>query len=1030
MTETNQPISTLLANTPTFTPHEAARLAATHYGFESSAKPLDSERDQNFLLTKFDGTHYVLKIANALESRSFLECQNQAIACTQSVTPNASQIISSMDGVQIVEVSGPNNEHFMRLLTYVPGKPLGATKPHSPALLHNLGEVLAKMDATLADFDHPDVHRKYHWDLKHASQTVETYLPAIEDDERRDLVQKFLTRYQLQSADKVQELRQAVIQSDANDYNVLVEMNERGDQHVSGIIDFGDMVHTSVVCEVAIAVAYVMLNKVDPLTAAANVVRGYHSVYPLTEDELAVLFDLICMRLCTSVVMAAQQIKSNPDNDYLLISNQPAWRALEQLDAIHPNFAHYMFRSVCDLEPCPQTPAIVAWIKANQDQFALPTDHFQRSQWQWIIDLSVDSPVLAKLPPAPEEFPLTDLIESEMRGSGFPVGRYDEARTIYGDGIFECERDGYSERRTLHIGMDFFGYAGDDVYAVCEGRVHSLGYNPGKQDYGHTVVLEHVIQDEAGEEITFYTLYGHLNERYMWRLQKDKLVRAGDRVGKMGKPSENGGWTPHLHFQILTDMFGEEHTCVGVAPPSERTLWKSISPDPNLMAQLPEVCFGADSQELSSDAILTMRQKHISPSFSISYNRPLHMVRGWQQYLYSDTGQPYLDGVNNVCHVGHSHPEVVAAGHAQMTVLNTNTRYLHPNLVAYAQRLCAMLPDPLNVCFFVCTGSEANDLALRIARTHTGQQDVITLDAAYHGHTQALIEVSPYKFAGKGGQGAPDYVHTALMPDLYRGVYKRDDPQAGQKYADHVQEIIAGLQAQDKGIAAFIGESVLGCGGQVVLPDGYFEAAYAHVRAAGGVCIADEVQVGFGRVGSHFWGFETQGVVPDIVTMGKPIGNGHPIGAVVTTPELAASFANGMEYFNTFGGNPVSCAIGLAVLDAIQFEDMQENAHEVGTYLMTRLRSLMDRHPIIGDVRGLGLFIGIELVLDRETLEPAAIQASYIANRTKDYGILISTDGPLHNVLKLKPPLVWTIADADLLVDVLDQVLAEDFVRL
>jgi 4-aminobutyrate aminotransferase-like enzyme len=363
-------------------------------------------------------------------------------------------------------------------------------------------------------------------------------------------------------------------------------------------------------------------------------------------------------------------------------------------------------------------------------------------------------------------------------------------------------------------------------------------------------------------------------------------------------------------------------------------------------------------------------------------------------------------------------------------VLNTNTRYLHENLAHYLERLCATLPEPLRVCFLVCSGSEANELALRLARAHTKSKETIVVDIGYHGNTTSLIEISSYKFDGPGGTGAPPHVHQVPMPDVYRGLYKKEDRAAGEKYARHLGEIIANLQNRGLHPGAFICESILSCGGQIVLPENYLREAYRHVRRAGGVCIADEVQTGFGRVGSHFWAFETQGVVPDIVTMGKPIGNGHPLAAVVTTPEIAASFANGMEYFNTFGGNPVSCAIGLAVLDVIRDEQLQNNAQQVGTHLIAGLCGLMNKHPLIGDVRGLGLFVGVELVLNRDTLQPAAVQAAYIANRMKTCGILLSTDGPFHNVLKIKPPLVFTEANADFLVATLDRILEEDFCQV
>jgi 4-aminobutyrate aminotransferase-like enzyme len=364
-----------------------------------------------------------------------------------------------------------------------------------------------------------------------------------------------------------------------------------------------------------------------------------------------------------------------------------------------------------------------------------------------------------------------------------------------------------------------------------------------------------------------------------------------------------------------------------------------------------------------------------------------------------------------------------------MAVLNTNTRYLHDHIVEYARRLTETLPEPLRVCFFVCSGSEANELALRLARTATGGSDVIVLDGAYHGNTSQLVAISPYKFDGPGGAGAPPHVQTIPMPDDYRGLYRRVLPERGQAYAAHVREAASRSRRRGARPAAFICESLLSCGGQIELPPGYLAAAYRHARDAGAVCIADEVQVGFGRVGSRFWAFETQGVVPDIVTMGKPIGNGHPLGAVVTTPEVAARFANGMEYFNTFGGNPVSCAIGLAVLDVIRDQGLQEHALLVGSRLKAGLAHLGERHAIVGDARGLGLFLGIELVRGRETLEPAGDEAAYVVERMKDHGVLASTDGPLHNVIKLKPPLVFDERDAQRVLDVLDSVLAEDFVR-
>jgi 4-aminobutyrate aminotransferase-like enzyme len=405
-------------------------------------------------------------------------------------------------------------------------------------------------------------------------------------------------------------------------------------------------------------------------------------------------------------------------------------------------------------------------------------------------------------------------------------------------------------------------------------------------------------------------------------------------------------------------------------------------------------------QKLSKKDIHNLRQKHIASNVTLSYKNPLQIVRGRAQYLYDETGREYLDCINNVCHVGHCHPRVVAAGQTQMAKLATNTRYLHEYLPQYAEQLAAKMPAPLEVCFLVCSGSEANELALRIAYAHTGRRELLVLDHGYHGNTQTLVEISPYKF--NGASGKPEHVHVVPLPDT-----------------EHDWEI----KVPDN-IAAFIAESLPSCGGQVVLPQGFLQAVYQQVRKAGGVCIADEVQVGFGRVGSHFSGFETQNVVPDIVTLGKPIGNGYPIGAVITTRAIAESFMNGMEYFNSFGGNPVACAVGLSVLQVMAEENLQQHALVTGQYLKQQLQSLKHKYAVINDVRGLGLFIGIELSAPGLSGDEFA---SLVVNRMKERGVLLSADGPRRNVIKIKPPLVFNRENCDFLCANLDVVLSQYF---
>ncbi len=428
---------------------------------------------------------------------------------------------------------------------------------------------------------------------------------------------------------------------------------------------------------------------------------------------------------------------------------------------------------------------------------------------------------------------------------------------------------------------------------------------------------------------------------------------------------------------------------------------------------------------IPKEATLGRRQTFVGRNLSVGYRDPLKVSRGWMQYLFDEEGRQLLDGYNNVPHAGHSHPRVVRAVLEQMRAVNTNTRYLYDSLWRFAEQLCLTFPEPLRVCYFVNSGSEANELALRLARAHTGHRALIVQDAAYHGNTTTLIDISPYKFNGPGGQGKPPWVHVVPLPDDYRGAHKRSDPAAGEKFASAVGGVVNDLQMRGVGLAGFLAESCPSVGGQIVPPPGYLAAAYRHVRAAGGVCIADEVQTAYGRMGSHFYAFEAQQAVPDIVVLGKPIGNGYPLGAVVTTSEIAASFDNGMEFFSTFGGSTVSCAAGLAALATVRDEQLQQHAQRVGQNLLDGLRSLAGRFEIIGDVRGSGLFLGVELVKNRDSLEPAADAASLVVNRMRERGVLIGTDGPLHNVLKIRPPMPFDDCDVDRFVSTLESTLRD-----
>jgi len=426
----------------------------------------------------------------------------------------------------------------------------------------------------------------------------------------------------------------------------------------------------------------------------------------------------------------------------------------------------------------------------------------------------------------------------------------------------------------------------------------------------------------------------------------------------------------------------------------------------------------------SAEEVLALRKEFVNPAIFTYYTKPIMIVEGRGQYLYDEKGRRYLDGFAGIVtvSVGHCHPYVVAAANKQSeTLQHTTTIYLHPNIAEYAQALAAKMPGDLKVCYFTNSGSEANDLALLMARAYTGNFDVIALRNCYHGGSQStmgLTSHNTWKFNVPHSFG----VHHAIAPDTYRGPWGKDDPDAGTKYADDVKSVIQ--YATSGKVAGFFAESIQGVGGAVVFPDGYLAKAYEHVRAAGGLCIADEVQAGFGRTGTHYWGFETQGVIPDIVTMAKGIGNGVPLAAVVTTPQIAQALTSRI-HFNTFGGNPVCMAQGKAVLEVIDREGLQANALKIGNYLIAGFNRLAEKYDIIGEVRGKGLMLGIELVKDRKTKVPAKEECMRVFDLAKDYGLLIGKGGLNGNILRIKPPMCITEADADFMLEVLDLCFAQ-----
>ncbi|MCA3561907.1 MAG: aminotransferase class III-fold pyridoxal phosphate-dependent enzyme [Aestuariivirga sp.] len=997
---------------PAFSPEEARHLLARDYGIDGTLKDLVSERDQNFLVDSPAGK-FVLKIANALEDHAFLALQNAAMKHVAQADPTLGlqRVIAANSGDGIVRWENGTSRHAVRLLSYLPGE-LYSAAGSLPALLASLGAFMGRLSRALKGFSRPAAFRPgFLWNLDEA-MAVKPWLPDIVA-ERRGLVARIFARYESRVLPRLPLLRGAVLHQDANDNNIVVDASTCT---VTGLIDFGDMTHGRQINELAVTLAYALLDVEDVYKSAAPLISAYAQQFPIEAEEADILFDLLAARLAMSVCISSHRAKDFPDNGYLLVSQAPAFRLLDRLDKTNPNFLAAFTRQAAGLAPVPASSAVVQWLASPDCRphpiFDIDLDRSGRI----LLELQEGAPGMEHASDAEAYW---SWIESRFRAENaqFAIGLYGEVRNVYKGEQFASAAS--PEWRAQHLGQDIFIAAGTPLYAPLPGKVLSVADNALPYDYGPTVILEH----RAGETgPVFWTLYGHLSRETLGMVKAGQEIAAGQQIATIGDRTVNGGWAPHLHFQIITDRLGQSGEFPGVGQPSLWPIWRAISPDPNLILRLAPESFSRDATP--PEVLLKRRQQVLGPSLSINYRKKLKIVRGRGAYLYDHTGRAFLDGVNNICHVGHSHPHVVDALARQAAILNTNTRYLHDTILDYAERLGSYFPRPLSVVYFVCSGSEANELALRMARTVTGRRATITLDWGYHGNTNGLIDVSPYKFNRKGGRGKPDYVEIAELADPYRGRVKGTGENSGIAYAASVAEKVELIRAKTgQGPAAFIAEAISGCGGQVFFPQAYLRTAAEHVRKAGGLVIVDEVQTGFGRVGNHMWAHGPQGVVPDIVTLGKPIGNGHPMAAVVTTPEIAKAFANGMEFFSSFGGNPVSAAAGMAVLDVLEQEGLQQKARITGDHLKARFHALAERYPLIGDVRGEGLFLGVELVQDRETLEPATDKANLIANDMRNHGVLISTDGPFDNVLKIKPPMAFGLAEADIMADALDAAL-------
>lgn len=980
---------------------------------------LVGELDQNFKIYLEDGSKYILKIAHPTHGLQHLKMENEAmlLAAKNQLNIETPKLIKNKKGHYISQVNNQN----IRLLTWVDGRLWSEVNPHSKNLLFELGKSLGEFHNSIAVYENDILQRTFKWNPSEFQWVIDESETLFQEKEKSILINKVNHIYSTYFNKVKDDLPKSCCYLDANDNNIIVTSFDENthDPTIKGFIDFGDLIYTQRINELAVALAYACMHKNDPIEAAIPVIRGFNQIVPLQDNEVAALFPAILARLAISVSFSAKRKAEIVDNPYLQISENAAWKLMSQLLKIHPRFAICCFRFACDKEPDPNSDKVRHWLKENiNNVHSILSPHVSKEKIS-VFNWSIGSTSLGNVDQFHEVEKSTFSVFKNMQGAGaeIGIGRYDEPRPVYSTSHYiRSANDGY-EWRTVHIGMDIFMPAGESLFAPFDGVVISSHDDELEKSYGPLLILKHT----PTVDITFYTLYGHNDPEHVQKLKVGDEVKKGDRIAFIGNFPENGNWVPHLHFQIMTDLFGFENDFPGVAFPSLREVWKSISPDPNLIFQFshPDLLF--ERPEISS--LLNRREQFLGKNLSTSYTQPLQIMRGYMQYLFDENGRKYLDTVNNVPHVGHQHPRIVQASQLQSAVLNTNTRYLHPKILDYSERLLEKLPDHLDVLYFLNSGSEANELALRLAKNFTSRKGIVALQHGYHGNTEQLIGISDYKCNGKGGHGLSHNAALMPVPDPLRDAEKTN-------YAHQLQEVIDTLTNKGFSPGVLIHETILSCGGQLVLPEAFFKSIYEVGKRNGLVMIADEVQTGFGRVGDHFWAFEQNHVAPDIVVMGKPIGNGHPMAALAVRREIAEAFHNGMEFFSTFAGNPVSCVIGLEVLKVIEEEKLQENAKRVGDFLISKLNNLKTKYPVIADVRGQGLFLGIELVSDIDSFAHSEKHATYLINRMRTKGILMSSDGPKHNVIKIKPPICFSKHDAVFLLEMLEEVLREDFMKV
>ncbi|WP_395298105.1 aminotransferase [Kitasatospora hibisci] len=971
---------------PRITADDADRIAAESFGLTVRADPLGSQQDTNFLLHHDAGAPVaVLKIANPAFGPTEIEAQDTAADLIAGAHPElrvATVLRDRAGDRRSATVPTTDGPVTARLLRYLPGGALSGPHHLPPRTVAAMGAIAGRVSAALRDFRHPGLDRVLQWDPQHAERVVADLVHHVAEPQRRTAVEAAAAAAWAELGVVADGLPRQAVHLDLTDDN-LVRSPESPLGLPDGIIDFGDLTTSWAVAELAVCLSSVLRHPGAEPHHVLPAVRAFHALRPLSADEAAALWPLVVLRAAALVVSGRQQAAVDGDNAYAVTALEGEWRIFEQAVAVPSAVMSALIVDALGLpvRPAPSLPVgrpVVAGLAPARIV---------------LLDLSTEADAMdhgAWLEPGIEDRLAAALL---ARGSAAVATRYGQSRLTAATPLTA------ESPATVATGVDLWVGAPAELRAPRDGELVAaspgrvvltcglhlldLSWTTATPDCPSAPATPTAPDAPAGSPLNAGDLLASLPARTRLRLTLRR--RRGPEVPALVRPEYAAGWL-------------------------------ALTADPAGLIGLPAAGASTSPAELlhRRGAAFATVQEHY-------YDEPPRIERGWRHHLVSTDGRVYLDMVNNVTPLGHAHPRVERAVARQLRRLNTNSRFHYASVVEFTERLAALLPTPLDTVFLVNSGSEAVDLALRLAIGATGHHDVVALREAYHGWTYASDAVSTSIADNPNALSSrPSWVHTVDSPNPYRGRLRGADAVG---YAADAVRVVDELAASGRPAGAFVSESFYGNAGAVALPDGYLRQVYAAVRRHGGLTIADEIQVGYGRLGTWFWGFEQQDVVPDIVTVAKAMGNGHPLGAVITSQAVAERYRDQGYFFSSTGGSPVSSVAGLTVLDVLRDEDLQGNAVRVGGHLRDRLRALADRHALIGAVHGSGLYLGVELVRDRDTLEPAPEETAELCDRMLELGVVVQPTGDHLNVLKIKPPLCIDRPAADFFADTLDRAL-------